>query len=260
MTPTELYLAAIDGRTDIIVATAQTLATLLAKAADDILLILARQPSDYQRWYLPALAQQVRQQMTVVGGDAAETLAQAEARIWTLGEALPDNLVRNAGLGIALPRLDTAQLLAMQAFATERIAGISLEGANRINDELGRVIIGAQTTYEAMEAVSGILEDATLRRATTVVNTSLAQAHSTATQLRMEQLAADVVPELKKKWIKSGKREPRPAHAVINGQIKPVNEPFVLKGGAVRMMHPHDPAAPAGEVINCGCISVPVVE
>lgn len=259
MTPTELYLEAIQGRSDIIANTIETLAILLSQAADDMQRMLARQPTDYQRWYLPALTQQVRQQLDTLGGEAAGVVTQGETAVWRLGEVFVDDTVRLAGLSAMAPRIDTTQLIALRAFSTERISGITLEAANRINLELGRVVIGAQSPHDAMQAVATVLEDATLGRARTVVNTNLAQAHSTATQLRMEQLAQDAVPELRKKWIKSGKREPRLHHAVINGQTQPVNEPFVLKGGALTMMMPHDPTAPAGEVINCGCISVPVV-
>lgn len=133
----------------------------------------------------------------------------------------------------------------MRAFATERITGITLEAGNRINAELGRVVIGAQTPFQAVESVSQILGEATLKRANTIVHTQLAQAHSAATQLRMEQIARDAVPELEKRWIKSGKREPRLNHAVINGQVQPAGKPFKLNGGRLLMMCPHDPAAPS---------------
>lgn len=258
MTPTELYLEAIQGRTDIIVATTDAIALLLADAADKIRALLLRQPTDYQRWYLPSLANQVRLQLADVGTEAASVVVAAEGHVWKMGEVLVDDTVKLAGINVPIVRIDTAQLTAMRAFSTERINGITLQAANDINTQIGRVIIGGQTPFEAVQAVAGILEDATLKRASTTVFTNLAQAHSTATQLRMESLADDV-PELQKKWIKSGKREPRPAHVAINGQTKSVSEPFVLRGGAVKMMYPHDPAAPAAEVINCGCISVPVV-
>lgn len=54
----------------------------------------------------------------------------------------------------------------------------------------------------------------------------------------------------KKQWI-GGTRE---SHAAINGQIKLFNDPF--DNG---LMYPHDPAGPAGEVINCTCCMAPVV-
>ncbi len=258
MTPTELYLAAIKGRTALITATEATLAALLRDAAAQIVALLSRQPTDYQQWYLPTLAAEIRGQLADLGKAAGADVSAGLADGWDAGEAMVDDAIRAAGLRIVLPRIDTMQLQAMRAFATEKIVGITLDAGNRINTELGRVVIGGQTPFDAVRAVSEILTEGGAKRAGVIVRTQLAQAHSAATQARMEAFTADV-PNLQKKWIKSGKREPRLWHAVINGQVKPVNEPFVLRGGAVKMMAPHDPSAPPGEVINCGCISVPVV-
>lgn len=258
MTPTELYLAAIKGRTALIAATEATLAQLLGDAAAQIVALLSRQPTDYQQWYLPTLANEIRGALSDLGKTAGADVSGRVADGWQAGEALVDDAIRAAGLRIVLPRIDTMQLQAMRAFATEKIVGITLDAGNRINTELGKVVIGAQSPFDAVRAVSEILTEGGMKRAGVIVRTQLPQAHSAATQARLEAFADDV-PELQKKWIKSGKREPRLAHAVINGQVRPVKEPFELRGGAVKMMYPHDPLAPASEVINCGCISVPVV-
>jgi hypothetical protein len=49
------------------------------------------------------------------------------------------------------------------------------------------------------------------------------------------------------------------SHDAADGQIKDKAEPFVIwsKNGPVKLMHPHDPKAPAGETINCGCVALP---
>ncbi len=69
-----------------------------------------------------------------------------------------------------------------------------------------------------------------------------------------------------KVWRRSGKAHPRLSHALTDGQRRPWDKPFILgvqvvaepePTGGVRMMHPHDPAAPAKETINCGCVCVP---
>lgn len=60
-------------------------------------------------------------------------------------------------------------------------------------------------------------------------------------------------------------KRPRPGHRMIDGQERPINVPFkvpelsrsrmfgVSLGGYVYMMHPHDPTAPADQVIGCHC-------
>ncbi len=50
-------------------------------------------------------------------------------------------------------------------------------------------------------------------------------------------------------------------HDLADGQVQPVDEPFVLQAangkGTVQLMYPADPAAPVGEVIHCGCVALP---
>lgn len=60
-------------------------------------------------------------------------------------------------------------------------------------------------------------------------------------------------------------KRPRANHRMIDGQERPIDAPFkvpVLErsrdrgvglGGYIYMMHPHDPTAPASEVISCHC-------
>ncbi|TAK47017.1 MAG: hypothetical protein EPO23_13105, partial [Xanthobacteraceae bacterium] len=159
----------------------------------------------------------------------------------------------------ALPHLDTRQLTAMRAFMTDRIKDIGLAAANKINAELGLVVIGAQTPSDAIGSLTRILGEPSRARATTIVRTELARTFAVAAQERLAQQAA-LVPGLKKQWRRSGKLHPRPHHDLADGQVRDVGEPFVLNplgGLQVKLMFPHDPAAPAGETINCGCISLP---
>lgn len=67
-----------------------------------------------------------------------------------------------------------------------------------------------------------------------------------------------------KMWRHTGnyRNKPRPNHEDIDGQIKPVNEPFDLVGADgvdYQPMYPGDTSLPAGERINCHCIIQPVV-
>ena len=163
-----------------------------------------------------------------------------------------------SAVSVVIPQIDPRQLSAMRQFLTEKIKDVTLEAANLINSQLGLVVIGAQNPFDAVKSVSKILGETTLRRGTTIVSTELNRAFSAANQLRMEQ-SAQYVPGLQKKWLKSGKREPRAEHVAIHGQTQPVDKPFVLEGGAVKMMYPGDPRAPARHTINCGCAAVPVV-
>jgi len=258
MTPSEAINAAMKGRTRLINGTLDELRALLQQAERDILALLAALPSDYQAWYLPQLQAEIRRALEGLAAEAAAAVDAGQVTAWRQGSAMVDSVLAASAVSVVIPQLDPRQLSAMRQFLTEKIKDVSLEAANLINGQLGLVVIGAQNPFDAVKSVSRILGETTLRRGTTIVSTELNRAFSAANQLRMEQ-SAQYVPGLQKKWLKSGKREPRPEHVAIHGQVQPVDKPFVLEGGAVKMMQPGDPSAPARHTINCGCASVPVV-
>lgn len=258
MTPSEAINAAMTGRTRLINGTLAELRALLQQAERDILALLAALPSDYQAWYLPQLQAEIRRALEGLAAEAAAAVDAGQVTAWRQGSMLVDSVLAASAVSVVLPQIDPRQLSAMRQFLTEKIKDVTLEAANLINSQLGLVVIGAQNPFDAIKSVSKILGETTLRRGTTIVSTELNRAFSAANQLRMEQ-SAQYVPGLQKKWLKSGKREPRPEHVAIHGQTQPVDKPFVLEGGAVKMMQPGDPSAPARHTINCGCASVPVV-
>jgi hypothetical protein len=251
----------IRGRTAILVDTRAEVLRLLKHALDQIHLVLAGQPTDYQLWSLPRLASEIRQAMGEFSTDAAATLSTAAGKAWQLGLDLVDAPLEAGGIriGAALGAVDTRQLKAMRAFMTDRIQDIGLQAANKINAEMGLVVIGVQSASQAISATRLVLGDESRRRATTIVRTELSRVYAVASFERLEQ-AAGRVPGLQKQWRKSGKLHPRLHHDVIDGQVRDVSAPFDLKPfgkPALKLMFPHDPKAPAGEVINCGCTMVP---
>jgi uncharacterized protein with gpF-like domain len=66
--------------------------------------------------------------------------------------------------------------------------------------------------------------------------------------------AAKVVPGLKKQWQHGASRVPRLSHLAAVGQVRDVNEPFMVGGEA--LMYPKDPAGSPGNTINCSCYTV----
>lgn len=257
-TPGKAAKKALQGRTRLINDTVAEVRRLLEEADRQIRMILAGAPSDYQQWFLTQLQAEIRRAVTALADDAAAAVDAGQIKAWRGGAALVDAVTAAAAVRAVMPALDAGQLTAMRAFLTEKIKGVTLEAANAINAQLGLAAIGAQTPFDAVKAISTLLNEDTRRRATTIVHTELARAFSTANQARMEQFAT-LVPGLKKRWVSSGKLHPRIEHQVIHGQEQPVDQPFLLEGGSVKMMYPHDPAAPARHTINCGCAAVPVV-
>lgn len=230
---------------------------LLLAAQREIMQVLAGQPSDYRRWQLTELQRQVARILATINAPASDLVGAGLAASWEAGAALIDAPLLAAGvdLSASLVALDMRNLVAMQSFATDRIKDVSARVANRINDQLGRTMMGLQTPWEAAEKVSGLIQEGGMRRANTIVRDNLGRAYSVATQQRQEQAAA-VVPGMQKQWRRSGKLHSRYEHDAIDGQVQDVDKPFLLPNG-VTLMHPRDPAGPIGETINCGCTSLP---
>lgn len=231
---------------------------MLEEAQQRIAAILAGQPSEAELWLLPQLQKEIEQAMREFADTASARLGTAAGAAWEAGQALIDAPLAAGGVSVAglVPHLDTRQLTAMRAFMTDRIRNIGVQAVNRINTELGLTIIGAQAPAEAVAKVAAILKENSRERAIAIVRTELSRAYGVAAFERLKQ-AAEADPGLKKQWRRSGKAHSRLAHDLADGQVQPVGKPFVLASGA-RLMFPHDPKAPPGETINCGCTLLPI--
>lgn len=254
----------VRAQTGLMRGTRDELARLLKEAQGAIAESLAGQPTEYERWSLPQLRADVNRAMQDFGERGSSRAGSAIGRAWELGEDLVDAPIEAGGVRVSplLPRIDTRQLQSMRTFLVDRIKDVGVEAANKITAELGLVVIGARSPSDAIGAVREILGEASRGRATTIVRTELGRAFSHATQQRLEA-AGRTLPGLKKQWRRSGKLYPRLHHDLADGQIVDVDKPFVLKplGRApVELMYPRDPAAPASETINCGCVSIPIME
>lgn len=250
--------AAIRERARIVKDTQAEVQAILREAVRRLQAVLLDAPTESERWLLPQMIAEIERVAGEAGRQAAQAAAAGQTAAWNAGVASVEGPVTVAAaaaqVAVVLPLVTTAPLQAMRQFTTSKIAGIALEAANRINTELGLTILGAQTPQGAMAKVSEIMGGIEAKRAARIVNTELARAYSVAAQQRATDATAAGV-KLDKVWRSSGKLHPRPHHAHINGQRRRADEPFVLKGGALTMMYPHDPKAPVAEVVNCGCVA-----
>jgi hypothetical protein len=244
---------------------------LLADAEQQINTLLAGQPADWQRWQLGRLKEQISAILDAATSRASTPLDLAVRAAWQQGEDFVDKPLAAVGLNLELqlPILDVTLLASLRSFGTERLADVGSEAAAKISRSLGLVTIGAQTPFEAIKDISGILGTVSKKRAATIVRTQVSQAFGIAQQQRLEQAATLMADNpaypgqrLQKQWRRSGKIHSRWNHDAIDGQIVDAGAKFKLpsESGPVMMLHPHDPAAPAEEVINCGCVALPYVK
>lgn len=225
---------------------------------------LANAPTDWEQFYLPQMHQSIKKAMEEMSDAASAKLTKGAGDAWRAGIDLVDKPLEAGGVKISgvLAQLDTRQLNALGTFMTDRIKDVGLSVANKINSELGLVAIGARNQSEAFSHIEKVLKTGGRSRAITIVRTEIGRAYSIATQQRHDQ-AKEVLPGLKKQWRRSGKLHSRVHHDTADGQIQEVDKKFKLhplKGHAVELMFPRDPAAPPEETINCGCESLPFMD
>lgn len=243
-----------------LLATEQVVVRELRAAAAQILALLAAQPTDFRQWQLSAIQAQLLAVLDGATGRAGVVVDGGIRTAWQQGEDVVDKPLLASGFAVEaqLPLLDVTVLKSLREFAVLRLKDVGTEATTRIGRELSGVTIGIKTPFEAIKAIQAQLGNESTRRATTIVRTEVGRAFAMASQQRLEQ-AAVRVPGLQKQWRRSGKIHSRWNHDAIDGQVVDANKPFVLPSpnGPLKMMYPHDPAAPVEEVINCGCISLP---
>lgn len=253
---------AIAGRTRIIRETRIEILAQLDEALKQITLALASASTDAARWSLANLQKEVRRAMDEFATDAGAIAGRQAGAMYQAGLDIVDKVLAAASFDLATSSpqmINTTTLSALRGMLTDKIKAISLEAADKINTQLGLTVMGAQTPFQAMKAVQGILKEPTRDRAVTIVRTELGRTFSTAQLERLRQ-AAELVPGMRKQWRRSGKIHSRVNHDLIDGQVREIEQPFVVssKRGPVKLMCPHDPKAPASETVNCGCVMLPL--
>ncbi|SIR06394.1 hypothetical protein [Pseudacidovorax sp. RU35E] len=236
----------------------------LAQARASILSILAGLPSDYQQWQLSRLLGQINDVIDGATTQAGVLFDSTARAIWQQGEDFIDKPLAVIGRAVELqlPLLDTRVLTAMRSFGQLRLKDVGREATSKIGAQLSQVTIGAQPVQDAVRAIQAQLAGPTPVRATTIVRTEVGRVFAVASEDRLEQ-AADLVPDLQKQWRRSAKIHSRWTHDLMDGQVVGAKESFKVPnpGGGFDMMKcPHDPQAPAEQVINCGCVMLPTMK
>lgn len=183
---------------------------------------------------------------------------------WQLGGDLPFEAARAGGLlATGFGHIPGTVLETLKDLSTYRISGLSGAAFDKIRGELSLGILGQKTPHQVTQAIAGTLQSpgvfrSIAERAEIITGVEMGRAYSQATELGMAQ-AQSSVPALKKQWWHAGHpKQPRQNHLKLHGQVQPIGQKFLL--GSLAMMFPRDPAAPASEVIRCGCDHVPYLE
>lgn len=174
-----------------------------------------------------------------------------------------------AQLGVELDSVPQWQKLAARRMArlvtgTDAAGNeIGLGWSRQLAVDVGEALRAGYANGEGVDLLAGRIAD-TLGvnaknfksvgdRALTIART---EANGLANETTMEAMRTSGVVQ-SKKWYSIGDSRTRPHHSTANGQTVALDAKFRV--GSVEMDHPHDPKAPAGEVVNCRCRMLPVV-
>jgi len=103
------------------------------------------------------------------------------------------------------------------------------------------------------EATDGVYDNMSKNRAKVIARTETMSSVNTG---EFEVYKGEGVT--KKEWLATQDDRTRDEHAAADGQIVGIDEPFIVGGEALQ--YPGDPTGSAGEVIQCRCTVLPVLE
>ena len=170
----------------------------------------------------------------------------------------------------------TTDLLGIvSGFSTDLVQGATLDLRRRIRGELSSVLAGARTPGDAARLIGRNLTSANhfstvYARARAITVTELGRVSALAGQKSQEDLTralgqAGGFATVAKRWINAHLPGARPDHLQAEadyaetGRYGPIPIDATYMIGGFPALYPHDPALPAGQSVNCHCVSVTVL-
>jgi hypothetical protein len=205
----------------------------LSAAVVDIITTLWNEYVDAK--LLPALTVS----MSIAGDDAARALSNALGALPFLDEPL-----------------DTQRYLAQ---AQNRLVGIGNELWFNARTAIAEGLAAGEdipTIAQRVRAAAGVTEP----RARVIARTESHGARNTvnAASVRRVSAAFGVPSAFSRRWQAAEDARTRPTHVDADGQTVGLNEPFTVGGASLDF--PGDPAGPPGEVINCRCTTITIID
>jgi len=124
-----------------------------------------------------------------------------------------------------------------------------------ILDAVGRDIQAGmregETISEITARIQGRMDNVAAHKPRTIAQTSVTAGSSQAQQLAYEETGLYA-----KRWLSQRDGKVRATHTAADGQEVQAGDSFLV--GSASLRFPGDPAAPAEEVVNCRCTTLPV--
>lgn len=165
------------------------------------------------------------------------------------GQDMLDTLV----VGIDFDLLNPGVVYFLNNEAGEYIKGINETTLKTLRETLVEGVEAGESIPKLAKRISSVFEDAKGRRTVTIARTEVVRASNFGGWEGMKQGGTE-----EKEWLATRDSRVRDAHLAMDGQIKPVEQPFVAPGGQTAM-YPGDFGV-ASLDINCRCTVAPVLD
>jgi len=225
---------------------------LLANARKEVAAVVAS--TEWEIYRLPELKGAIERALHAFGDQYGIELREIQRGFWEHGIDMVDLPIKTVGIAQAIPQIDHTVLAIMQDFSADLVGGLSKSAVSKVNTELTLGLMGQKSPYEVMGAIGRNLKDKSIfksiaDRAEAITRTEAGRVLSAASHARKKK-AALVVPGLMKEWRHSHiSQVPRLAHLAVEGQVRKVDEPFIV--GGEKLMYPRDPAGSAKNTVRC---------
>jgi SPP1 gp7 family putative phage head morphogenesis protein len=137
----------------------------------------------------------------------------------------------------------------------DKVAGLANRTQLRqaVNRAITQAIVRGESVQKAAKAVKTSMETSAYG-AERIVRTETTRSMNMGTYDSMQHAASRGLP-IKKQWLATLDRRTRDSHQSMDGETQELDKPF-----SNGLMFPGDPSGSAGEIINCRCTMIEVVE
>ena len=135
----------------------------------------------------------------------------------------------------------------------DKLVGVNDETRSQLMDTLLEGLDAEEPLDNLVNRVLDVFREATTTRAQRIARTTTTQS------INASQLQAWQTEKVgKKMWLTSRDEKVRDAHTAVDGQTVKMSDSFVVAGE--NLAYPGDPEGSAGNIIQCRCFMIPVLE
>lgn len=167
--------------------------------------------------------------------------------------AFGQGMLDTIGVEISFDLLNPRVVHFLDTEATQYIRGINETTRKALQAQLVEGVEAGESIPKLADRVSAVFADAKGRRAVTIARTEVVRASNFGAHEAYHQGGVE-----EREYLATRDSRVRDSHLEADGQIQPIDKPFIL-GSGVETMYPGASGVP-GEDINCRCTTVPVLD